>query len=168
MIFLLELTDLTCDKISNLLSQITSTKYSSEWAYIKALEPDCSTCCVNFMKTLSLYIDDLIVPLLGGILAILDTHDNLDLPFHKEENIKELWGMFYRDENIINLSSLITERSLNSRHSILNHSRKIKLVKNYFPFFWNIYQQVNHLFHQMCANIGKLIDLNAASIRDVF
>ena len=159
MIYFLELADLTCDKISNLLSQITSTKYSAEWAYIKALEPDCSTCCVNFMKTLSLYIDDLIVPLLGGILAILDTHNNLDLPFHKgEENIRKLWEMFYRDENIINLSSLITERSLSSSYSILNHSRKVKLVKNCFPFFQNIYQQVNHLFHQMCTNLGKLMD----------
>ena len=160
----LELADLTCDKISNLLSQITSTKYSAEWAYIKALEPDCSTCCVNFMKTLSLYIDDLIVPLLGGILAILDTRNNLDLLFQKEnkeenkENIRELWEMFYRDENIINLSSLITDRSLSSRYSILNHSRKIKLVKNSFPFFLNIYRQVNQLFHQMYTNLGKLTD----------
>ena len=111
------------------------------------------------MKTLSLYIDDLIVPLLGGILAILDTHNNLDLPFHKgEENIKELWEMFYRDENIINLSYLITERALSSRHSILNHSKKIKLAENSFPFFQMIYQRINRLFHQMCANVGKLID----------
>ena len=109
------------------------------------------------MKTLSLYIDDLIVPLLGGILAILDTHSNLDLPFQKEENIKELWEMFYRDENIINLSYLITERALSSPYSILNHSKKLKIEKNCFPFFQNIYQQVNHLFHRMCTNIGKLI-----------
>ena len=107
------------------------------------------------MEILSTHIDDLIVPLFGGILAIIDTNDNLDLAFSKQQYIELAWKLIYQDENILLWNSLISERSLRSPKSFLNHSKGCLLKKNKFPFFKIIYQQVNCLYTDMVIKFGK-------------
>ena len=151
-IFFLEIADLTCKIVSNLLLNWSSTlRYSKEWSRIAALESDYSTVSTTFTKALSLHIDDLIVPLFSDILSIIDSNNNLNLIFPKHQCTKLAWEHIYHDENILHWKSLINNISLKFQ----NNSKKCLLVKNQFPFFTLIYQQVDRLFNEMNTNIGK-------------
>ena len=151
----LELADLTCTIVSHLLNRSTRLDYGKEWSRIIALQSDYSTVSTAFMKALSTHIDDLIVPLFGGILAIIDTNDNLDLAFSKQQCTRFAWKLIYQDESILPWNSLISERSLRSPKSLLNHSKECLLKNNKFPFFKIIYQQVNCIYTDMVMNLGR-------------
>ena len=130
-------------------------EYSKEWSHIIALQSNYSTVSTAFMKALSTHIDDLIVPLFGGILAIIDTNDNLDLAFSKEQYTRLTWKLIYQNESILPWNSLISERSLRSPKSLLNHPKGCLLKKTKFPFFKIIYQQVNCIYTDMVMKLGK-------------
>ena len=149
----LDVSEILCDKISYLLQQITLAEYSKDWSLLSSLRDGSRAIYPSVTKSLSHSIDAVIEPILRGILGILDSYRNLDLLFSKVD-IKRLWIILFRDDNLLDLSTLIEPTCLRSRESYLSHSASISVFSCRFPFFCQVYKQVNQVYDELCKNLG--------------
>ena len=153
----LDIADFLCEKISQLLQRIEITEYSNTWSLLSSLRADNHTTYPTVMKTLSHCIDNAIEPLLAGVLGIIDTHNDLDLAYSKEAEIRELWKLLFRDESLFDFEFLISPESLrNSQSYTVEYSMNIPVFSTSFPFFLTVYQQVTRLYDELNMKMGKL------------
>ena len=110
------------------------------------------------MKTLSHYIDSAIEPILAGVLGVIDIHNNLDLAFSPENEIRQLWKILFKEDSLFDFRSLISpEILLHSKSLNIEYSNNIPLFPSSFPFFLHVYQQVSRLYKELNQYIGKSI-----------
>ena len=146
----LDVSEILCDKISYLLQQITLAEYSKDWSLLSSLRDGSQATYPTVTKSLSHSIDAVIEPILRGLLGVIDSYQNLDLLF---SNV-EFWKILFRDNSLLDLSTLIEPTCLRSRESYLSHSTSIAVFNCRFPFFCQVYKQVNQIYIKLCKNLG--------------
>ena len=158
-LYSLDLADVLCKKISQLLRQITLPEYSNTWSLLSSLRADNNTTYPTVMKTLSHYIDTAIEPILAGVLSVIDALNNLELAFSNQNEIRDLWGILFQDDSLFNFEYFISADSLrNSKSYTLEYSMNVSVFSSSFPFFLIVYQRVTRLYDYNELNMitGKL------------
>ena len=156
----LDVSDILCDKISYLLKQITLAEYSKDWSLISSLRDGSQATYPTVTESLSHYIDTVIEPILRGILGVIDSYQNLELLFSKTDQIRRLWKILFQDDNLLDLRALIEPTCLRSPESYLSHSPSISVFNCRFPFFLQVYKQVNQIYNELIQNLGLFHPLN--------
>ena len=156
----LDVSDILCDKISYLLKQITLAEYGKDWSLLSSLRDGSQATYPTVSESLSHYIDTVIEPILSGILGVIDSYQNLELLFSKVGQIRQLWKILFRDDSLLDLGSLIEPTCLRYPVSYLNHSPSISVFNCKFPFFFQVYKQVNQIYNELIKNLGLFLRFN--------
>ena len=154
-LLLLEISTILCDKISYLLKQITLAEYDRVWSLLSSLRDGSQATYPTVIKSLSHSIDALIEPILRGVLGVMDTYQNLSIWFSaKDPRIRQLWKIFFENDSLLELRSLIESTSLRSQESYLSHSLSVSVFNCKFPFFFQVYKQVACLSNELTRKFG--------------
>ena len=153
----LDISDILCDKISWLLRQITLTEYSKDWSILSSLRDGSQATYPTVIESLSHSIDAVIEPILRGLLGVMDSYQNLDLLFSKTDQIRQFWKILFRDDSLLELRALIEPTYLRSPQSYLSHSPNISVFSCRFPFFFQVYKQVNQIYDELKKNMGLFL-----------
>ena len=153
----LDVSDILCDKISYLLKQITLAEYSKDWSLLSSLRDGSQATYPTVTESLSHYIDTVIEPILRGILGVIDSYQNLELLFSQTDQIRRFWKILFQDDNLLDLKALIEPTCLKSPESYLNHSPNISVFNCKFPFFFQVYKQVNQIYNKLINNLGLFL-----------
>ena len=156
----LDVSDILCDKISSLLKQITLAEYSKDWSLISSLRDGSQATYPTVTESLSHYIDTVIEPILRGILGVIDSYQNLELLFSKTDQIRQFWKILFQDDSLLDLRALIEPTCLRYPVSYLNHSPSISVFNCKFPFFFQVYKQMNQIYNELIKNLGLFLRFN--------
>ena len=156
----LDVSDILCDKISYLLKQITLAEYSKDWSLLSSLRDGSQATYPTVTESLSHYIDTVIEPILSGILGVIDSYQNLELLFSKTDQIRQLWKILFQDDSLLDLRALIEPTCLRYPESYLSHSPSISVFNCRFPFFFQVYKQMNQIYNELINNLGLFLRFN--------
>ena len=152
----LDLADILCGKISQLLRQITLREYSIAWSLLSSLRANNLINYSTVMKTLSHYIDTAIEPILSGVLGVIDSHNDLNIAFSNGTEVRELLKILFQDESLFDFNYLLSPESLRNPKLSTTEFLKTPVFNTSFPFFLTVYQQVTRLFQELNMQTGKL------------
>ena len=161
----LDVSDILCDKISSLLKQITLAEYSKDWSLLSSLRDGSQATYPTVTESLSHYIDTVIEPILRGILGVIDNYQNLELLFSQTNQIRQLWKIILQDDSLLDLRALIEPTCLRYPVSYFNHSSSISVFNCKFPFFFQVYKQMNQVYNELIKNLGLFLRFYYCGLR---